>query len=100
VRMGHASSQAALRYQHATRDRDAAIAEALSALVEQAQTLPTAPSNGSSQQTSQPVGRSRRAPRRDGGVGRSADITQGELFAHEAVLTEPRGVTPTSPGDD
>jgi hypothetical protein len=70
VRMGHASSQAALRYQHATRDRDAAIAEALSALVEQAQTLPTAPSNGSSQQTSQ------------------------------AVLTEPRGVTPTSPGDD
>jgi len=32
VRMGHASSLAALRYQHATRDRDRAIAEALSAL--------------------------------------------------------------------
>jgi integrase len=37
VRMGHASPKAALRYQHATRDRDAAIARALSDLVEQAQ---------------------------------------------------------------
>jgi integrase len=37
VRMGHASPKAALRYQHATRDRDAAIAAALSALVEQSQ---------------------------------------------------------------
>jgi integrase len=33
-RLGHASSDAALRYQHATRDRDAAIADALSKLVE------------------------------------------------------------------
>lgn len=33
-RMGHASSAAALRYQHATADRDRAIAQALSALVE------------------------------------------------------------------
>lgn len=33
VRMGHASSSAALRYQHATRERDAAIADALSAMV-------------------------------------------------------------------
>jgi integrase len=32
-RMGHASSRAALIYQHATRDRDAAIAAALSDLV-------------------------------------------------------------------
>lgn len=32
VRMGHASPQAALRYQHATRDRDVAIARALSEL--------------------------------------------------------------------
>jgi len=32
VRMGHASPLTALRYQHATRDRDRAIAEALSAL--------------------------------------------------------------------
>jgi integrase len=37
VRMGHASTEAALRYQHATRDRDAATATALSDLVEQAQ---------------------------------------------------------------
>ena len=32
-RMGHASSDAALRYQHATRDRDAAIAQALGSLI-------------------------------------------------------------------
>ncbi len=42
VRMGHASPKAALRYQHATRDRDAAIAKALSALVVQAQSAPSA----------------------------------------------------------
>jgi hypothetical protein len=34
ARMGHASARAALIYQHATRDRDAAIAEGLSNLVE------------------------------------------------------------------
>ena len=33
-RLGHASSDAALRYQHATKDRDASIAAALSELVE------------------------------------------------------------------
>ena len=33
-RMGHASSAAALRYQHATRDRDAAIASALGDLIQ------------------------------------------------------------------
>ena len=38
VRMGHASPAAALRYQHATRDRDDAIARALSELVDRAQT--------------------------------------------------------------
>jgi integrase len=32
-RMGHSSAGAALRYQHATRDRDAAIADALGALI-------------------------------------------------------------------
>lgn len=32
-RMGHASSRAALIYQHATRDRDAAIADSLSTMV-------------------------------------------------------------------
>ena len=35
-RMGHASPQAALRYQHATRARDTAIAQSLSALIEAA----------------------------------------------------------------
>ena len=33
ARMGHASPRAALIYQHATRDRDAAIADALSAMI-------------------------------------------------------------------
>jgi hypothetical protein len=33
--MGHASPRAALIYQHATEDRDAAIAAGLSALIEQ-----------------------------------------------------------------
>ena len=33
-RMGHASSQAAIRYQHATRERDASLARALGELVE------------------------------------------------------------------
>ncbi|HUR17486.1 MAG TPA: hypothetical protein VMZ51_00940 [Acidimicrobiales bacterium] len=41
--MGHASPRAALIYQHATRDRDAAIAAALSDLVEKATTRPDAP---------------------------------------------------------
>ena len=35
-RMGHASPEAALRYQHATRDRDAALAAALGDLVQDA----------------------------------------------------------------
>jgi hypothetical protein len=35
-RMGHASPEAALRYQHATRDRDAALAAALGDLVKDA----------------------------------------------------------------
>jgi hypothetical protein len=34
ARLGHASADAALRYQHATADRDQAIARALSGLVE------------------------------------------------------------------
>jgi integrase len=37
ARMGHSSMRAALIYQHATEDRDAAIAAALSALVDQAE---------------------------------------------------------------
>ena len=41
-RMGHASARAALIYQHATEDRDAAIAAGLSDLIER--TLATAPS--------------------------------------------------------
>lgn len=40
VRMGHANSAAALRYQHATADRDKAIAQALSDLVKAAEIVP------------------------------------------------------------
>ena len=40
ARAGHASPSAALRYQHATADRDAAIAAALSGLAETARTAP------------------------------------------------------------
>jgi integrase len=40
ARLGHASPAAALRYQHATEDRDTALASALSALVAPAAVLP------------------------------------------------------------
>jgi integrase len=40
ARMGHASPQAALIYQHATADRDRAIADALSDLASGAAVLP------------------------------------------------------------
>ncbi len=40
ARMGHRSSRAALLYQHATRDRDAAIARALGELIERTKLAP------------------------------------------------------------
>jgi hypothetical protein len=40
ARAGHASPVAALRYQHATADRDVAIAAALSGLAETARSTP------------------------------------------------------------
>jgi integrase len=43
ARMGHANSTAALRYQHATADRDQAIAAALSALMSPATVTAIAP---------------------------------------------------------
>lgn len=43
ARMGHSSPRAALIYQHATRDRDEAIASALSDLVSQATAKPASP---------------------------------------------------------
>jgi integrase len=42
ARMGHANSAAALRYQHATADRDQAIAQALSDLAKPAEVVPIA----------------------------------------------------------
>jgi integrase len=41
ARMGHASAEAALRYQHATRRRDVTIAEALDAMVEGSRQAPS-----------------------------------------------------------
>ncbi|HSH58980.1 MAG TPA: hypothetical protein VK988_04930 [Acidimicrobiales bacterium] len=43
ARMGHSSPRAALIYQHATRDRDEAIASALSDLVSHARAKPASP---------------------------------------------------------
>ena len=40
-RLGHASPQAALRYQHATRERDTAIADAMGVMMRAAQSDPT-----------------------------------------------------------
>ena len=40
-RLGHASPQAALRYQHATRERDTAIADAMGVMMQAAQPDPT-----------------------------------------------------------
>lgn len=42
ARMGHANAAAALRYQHATADRDQAIARALSELAAPAAVVPIA----------------------------------------------------------
>lgn len=42
ARMGHSNSAAALRYQHATADRDRAIADALSAMAAPADVMPIA----------------------------------------------------------
>ena len=43
TRLGHSSTRAALIYQHATRDRDQAIAKALGDLVEQVRTSSARP---------------------------------------------------------
>ena len=43
ARMGHASPRAALIYQHATRERDHAIADALNELIARAAPEPMAP---------------------------------------------------------
>jgi hypothetical protein len=42
-RMGHSSPRAAMIYQHATRDRDKAIADALGQLADKARTTPFGP---------------------------------------------------------
>jgi hypothetical protein len=44
ARIGHSSTRAAMIYQHATRDRDHAIATALDGLIEQARGKIIAPS--------------------------------------------------------
>jgi integrase len=59
-RAGHSSPAAALRYQHATEDRDKAIADALSAMVEGARVVPI---SGSARDPSR-TNRARRTRRR------------------------------------
>jgi integrase len=76
VRMGHASPQAALRYQHATRDRDEAIAQALSDLVEQVQ-KPDGNVKGSRMSGDRKPSPSSPARRTK---ARTSDAAQGELF--------------------
>jgi hypothetical protein len=43
ARLGHSSPRAAMIYQHATRDRDRAIADALGQLADKARTKPSGP---------------------------------------------------------
>jgi hypothetical protein len=45
-RMGHATPEMAIRYQHATQDRDAALAEALGDLVVSARPVVTKHASG------------------------------------------------------
>jgi hypothetical protein len=46
ARLGHSSTRAAMIYQHATRDRDQVIAQALGGLARQARaTMPNQPRN-------------------------------------------------------
>ncbi|WP_396685204.1 tyrosine-type recombinase/integrase [Microbispora sp. KK1-11] len=52
ARMGHASTRAALIYQHATRDRDRVIAEALGRAFTSAQTARSQPTTGHGEKTS------------------------------------------------
>jgi hypothetical protein len=46
ARLGHSSTRAAMIYQHATRDRDQAIARALGGLVQQLRTATVMPDEG------------------------------------------------------
>jgi integrase len=57
ARMGHASPTAALRYQHATEERDRVIAEALSALIKPAPIIPIdrRPRDGRAMDSSSPA---------------------------------------------
>ena len=76
ARAGHASPAAALRYQHATTDRDTAIAAALSGLAESARTVP-----------SRPLG-----PRDIRGMN---DSTRNEEEAPQRSELDPNGERPT-----
>jgi integrase len=88
VRMGHASPQAALRYQHATRDRDAAIAQALSSLVEQARTGSSSSTRGPRPASDRVGRRQSKAPaRRQSGV-QVNDAGQEQLFDLAGLTTQ------------
>lgn len=69
ARMGHASPAAALRYQHATADRDRAIAAALSGLARAAEVRPIHAAGGAGP----PAERAQAAPGHEGPGERSRD---------------------------
>jgi integrase len=66
ARMGHANAAAALRYQHATADRDRAIAQALSDLARPAEVVPIArkASGARDGRAMEGVGAQKRSPRK------------------------------------
>jgi integrase len=77
ARMGHASAQAALIYQHATADRDRAIADALSDLASQAEVVPI----GRSDRTARELGHALVTPthidnRSDGSQGPDQGLSE------------------------
>ncbi len=90
VRMGHASPQAALRYQHATRDRDAAIAQALSSLVEQAQSASASTTRGPQRASGRARQRQAKEPARRQSGTRATSPGQGQLFDLASPATRVR----------
>jgi hypothetical protein len=90
VRMGHASPQAALRYQHATRDRDAAIAQALSSLVEQARTPASSTARGPQRARGRGRQRQPQVPARKQAGTQAKGAGQGQLFDLDGPATQAR----------
>ena len=105
ARMGHASPRAALIYQHATADRDAAIAKALSDLVAKATKVDPKPKSKPEKlepTIPRPAGRPHlRLVRTENDAERGHSATQGaEEMCHECAMRalEEDPETPSEPG--